>query len=156
MQVCSCADRNVQRVGPDREVRAADPVPQADQQEGHDGGNPGAVLVHPGLLLHGQLRRPGLHDLPDLLPGANQRVPHRVRAHGGAQGVQGPRAERARERASRLPPWRPLLRRRARLAVAHRQGLVIPSPAHGSIRFYYCRSLFLPALGRSTTCTSFP
>jgi hypothetical protein len=37
----------------------------------------------------------------------------------------GPRAERAGERARRLPPRRHFHRRRARLAVAHRQGLVI-------------------------------
>jgi hypothetical protein len=123
-QVRACADRDVQRVGPDREVRAADPVLETDLPEGHAGGCLGAVPVHPGLLLHGQIRRPGVHDLPNLLPGAHQRVPHRVCANGGAQGVQGPRAERSGQRARRLPPRRPLLRRRARLALAHWQGLV--------------------------------
>jgi hypothetical protein len=135
MQVRAGADRHVQRVGPDRAVRPSDGAHEAELPQGPDGGGPGAVPAGAVLLHHGQVRRPGVHDPADLGAGPQQRVPDGVRAHGCAQGVQGPRAERAGERARRLPPRRHLLRRRARLALAHRQGLVIAGSP-----FFFTRS----------------
>lgn len=89
IQVCACADRNVQCVRPDREIHATDRADQADIQEMAANRSRCKVLVRPCVLLHGEVLWRGLGDHANVVSWVEQWASHRLCHHWGAQRLQG-------------------------------------------------------------------
>lgn len=88
-QVRAGADRDLQRLGPGREIRASGGEHQGDVPEGDAGRGARPVPAPPGVLLRRQVRRGGLDDRARIGSGTQQRIPDGLRPDRGAQTVQG-------------------------------------------------------------------